>query len=153
MVSLVCKFHLKLLSCKCISLQWSLVNERKEYMKQEEKKYRNWNFFIRGYQSIKPEEIESFTTGSMSLKAALLNPLHVWGHQPPKMYINCPMIIDQPDMINAPIAPGIPKFSLITKIQDNNTWSTNEEADNHPIIMFLSWACRYIWMVMLKTKE
>ena len=61
------------------------------------------------------------------------------------------MTIDHVDIIIALNAPGTPKFGLATKIQDNNTGSTNEEADNHPTIMFLSWACKYIWMVKVKT--
>ena len=93
---------------------------------------------IQCYQSIKPEDIESFTTGGMSVKAAVVNPLHVLGHQPPKMYTNSPMTIDHVDIIIAPNASGTPKFGLTTKIQDNNTGSTNAEADNHPTIMFLS---------------
>lgn len=64
---------------------------------------------------------DNFTTGSTSVKAEMLDPLHVLGHQPPKMYTSCLMTINQLDMVNASIAPGVPKFSLLTKIQDNNT--------------------------------
>ena len=76
---------------------------------------------ISGYQSITPDDIESFTTGNRSVKATVVNPLHVLGHQPPNTYTNAPMTIDQLDMFNATIAPGISNFNTITKIQDKNT--------------------------------
>lgn len=37
------------------------------------------------YQTITPDDMESFTRGITSLNAAKENPVHVSGHQPPKM--------------------------------------------------------------------
>ena len=73
------------------------------------------------YQSITPEDIESFIIGTKSVKAAEVNPFHVLGHHPPVMYVIVPIMIDQLAMIIALIAPGIPQFSFITKIHDKST--------------------------------
>jgi hypothetical protein len=50
------------------------------------------------YQSMTPEDIESFITGNISWKAAFVNPFHVFGHQPPKTYINSPKTNNQLEM-------------------------------------------------------
>ena len=105
------------------------------------------------YQSITPEDTESFITGHRSMKAAIVNPFHEFGHQPPKMYTNSPNIGNQLAMLYAPKAPLTPKSRMFTNIQDKRMWSTNEAADNHPIIEFLSCACKYIWIVKAKIKE
>ncbi|WRX23701.1 hypothetical protein QQP08_016188 [Theobroma cacao] len=73
------------------------------------------------YQIMTPEDIESFTTGNRSPKAALENPFHVFGHQPPKTYTTCPTTVVQPDIIIAAIAPLTPQLNLFTNIHDNNT--------------------------------
>lgn len=145
--------HLCLLFLYCRNWFWCSDHllTRKKNTRNKRKIMSILNFFSRIYHSIKPEESVSFITGTKSTKAALLNPLHVSGHQPPKRYTNSPMTNDQEDMVNAPIAPGTPESSLITKNQDNNTWSTNEEADSHATILFLSWAWKNICMVKLNT--
>lgn len=104
------------------------------------------------YQSIIPDEIESFIIGKISEKAALLNPVHVSGHQPPNIYINSPRTKDQEAMFIALIAPATPQENLVTKIQDKKSWSANEKADTHPMIKFFIWACKYIWIVMENIK-
>jgi len=73
---------------------------------------------FRNHQIMKPDDMESFTTGRISAKAAFVNPFHVFGHQPPKMYTNNPITKDQVDMVNAPMAPAVPNSSLFTNIQD-----------------------------------
>lgn len=96
--------------------------------------------------------MDSLITGNISAKAARVNPFHVLGHQPPKIYTNIPITTDQLEMLIAARAPAIPHSSLYTKIQESTKWNTNDVADSHPTTRFLSWACRYIWMVRLKTK-
>lgn len=76
------------------------------------------NSEIKNYQSITPDDMESFSMGSKSAKHAKLNPFQESGHQPPKIYTNSPNITIQVAMIIALIAPGTPQFNLITKIQD-----------------------------------
>lgn len=73
------------------------------------------------YHIITPEDKESFTAGNKSAKAASVNPFHVLGHQPQKIYKNSAIVTNQLATIMATIAPGIPKFNLVTKIHERRT--------------------------------
>lgn len=81
-------------------LKNDLLPKRKMYMYTRKKKIKKlkvkqnktkWkalrrqtkNLWDKSYQSITPEDIESFITGSRLAKAAVVNPFHVSGHQPP----------------------------------------------------------------------
>ena len=136
-------YHNSKLLCK--------IGKREISAKKKKKTHRI--HVMKAYQSMIPEDTESFIIGNKSEKEDEVNPFHVRGHHPQKIYKSCPIIDNQLDIIIALIAPGTPKFSLLTKIHDKNTWRTNDAAESHPTIMFFIWDCKYLRVVKEKTKK
>lgn len=99
-----------------------------------------------------PEEMESLSIGTRSTKAAVLNPVQVNGHHPPKTYTNSANTKDHELTLSPRSAPPIPIPIKLTHHHVTRMSRANDKVERTPTIAFFICAWRYICIVMVKIK-
>jgi hypothetical protein len=74
------------------------------------------------YQSITPEDRESFRMGKRSVSASEENPVHVRGQPPQNTKVSCPNVGIYKAMTMELMTPAIPNWNLTVKSHDRNRW-------------------------------